>query len=315
MDKTAVLLLQMGGPDSLDAVRPFLLRLFSDRDIIRLGPAFFQPLIARFIACRRSETVRESYRKIGGFSPLRRLTELQAAELEKRLGRAFRCFVAMRYWKPDTTDTLKAIRHEGIDHIVALPLYPHYCRATSGSSFNELARTLNRLSASFCMTYVKQFFSHPLYIAALVEKIEKALAGFSDRTGVRLLFSAHSVPCSLIDAGDPYLDQIRVTVAMVMESFQNVDYHLAFQSRAGPIRWLEPSTEEVITELARKGTRALLVIPVSFVSDHMETLYEIDIAYREMALNKGINDFRRMESLNDSPLFIRCLAELVREAR
>jgi len=315
MDKTAVLLLQMGGPDSLDAVKPFLLRLFSDRDIIRLGPGFFQPLIAKFIARRRSEIVREHYRKIGGFSPLRRLTELQAAELEKRLGGGFRCFVAMRYWKPDTSEALNAIRYEGIDHVVALSLYPQYCRATSGSSFNELTRILTRSSAGFRVTYIKQFFSHPLYIAALVEKIEKALLAFPSRTNVSLIFSAHSTPCSLIDAGDPYLNQIKTTVAMVMESFRGVAYRLAFQSRAGPIRWLEPSTEEVITELARAGTRAMLVIPVSFVSDHVETLYEIDVICREIALKKGVNDFRRIESLNDSPLFIRCLEKLVREAR
>lgn len=313
-EKTAVLLLQMGGPDSLEAVEPFLRNLFSDRDIIRIGPAFLQPLIARVIARRRSKKVRQYYQRIGGKSPLRELTEQQAAELEKVLGSGYRCFVAMRYWRPDTGEALAAIRREGINRIIALSLYPHYSRATSGSSFNELERERALSPVRFELARIDPFYSHPLYIAALAEKIAKALAGFSNSKLVQLLFSAHGLPQSFIDSGDPYLDQIRTTVSLVMERFDGISHHLAFQSRAGPVKWLEPSTEDKIRELAAAGTQQLLIVPISFVSDHIETLYEIDIQYREEARSLGISDFRRVDSLNSSPLFISCLAELVRKS-
>ncbi len=314
MDKTAVLLLQMGGPDSLDAIEPFLYNLFSDRDIIRIGPAFLQPLVARFISRRRSKTVAEYYRQIGGRSPIRELTEQQAAELQKALGSGYSCFTAMRYWKPDTIEALAAIKRAGISRIIALSLYPHYSRATTGSSLNELERVAGLSRAGFEVHPVRQFFDHPLYIAALAEKIEQALAGFADRSCVHLVFSAHGLPQSFIDSGDPYMDQIRATVRLVMEHFGGISHRLSFQSRAGPVKWLEPSTEATIRELAGSGCKSLLMVPLSFVSDHIETLYEIDIQYRDEARQLGIDDFRRAESLNSSPAFIECLAELVRTA-
>lgn len=313
-EKTAILLLQMGGPDSLDAVEPFLYNLFSDRDIIRIGPALLQPLIARFISRRRSRKVIEYYRQIGGNSPLRWLTEQQAAELERVLGDGYRCFVAMRYWKPDTVEALAAIKREGINRVIALSLYPHYSRATTGSSFNELERVLALSPACFELKYVRQFFDHPLYIAALAEKIELGLNGFADRDAVQLVFSAHGLPQSFIDSGDPYLDHIQTTVRLVMERFSGVSHHLAFQSRAGPVKWLEPSTEATIKALAESGSKNLLMVPLSFVSDHIETLYEIDIQYRQEASALGITTFRRTESLNSSPCFITCLADLIHSA-
>ena len=313
-EKTAVLLLQMGGPDSLDAIEPFLYNLFSDRDIIRIGPAFLQPLIARGISRRRSKKVAEYYRQIGGKSPIRELTEQQAAELERALGDGYRCFVAMRYSKPDTIEALAAIKREGISRVIALSLYPHYSRATSGSSFNELERVLAQSKARFEVRYIRQFYDDPAYIAALAEKVEGGLAAFGDRSAVQVVFSAHGLPQSFIDSGDPYLDHIQATVRLVMERFGGISHHLAFQSRAGPVEWLEPSTEETMAKLAAAGCRSLLMVPLSFVSDHIETLYEIDIQYREEARQLGIVDFRRTESLNSSPAFIGCLAELVRAA-
>ena len=310
-DKTAILLLQMGGPDSLEAVEPFLYNLFSDRDIIKIGPAFLQPLIARFISRRRSRKVVDYYRQIGGKSPLRELTEQQAVELEQVLGDGYRCFVAMRYWKPDTIEALAAIKGEGINRVIALSLYPHYSRATSGSSFNELERVRANSPAHFEFKYIRQFFDHPLYIAALAEKIELGLNGFADRASVQLVFSAHGLPQSFIDNGDPYLGHIQETVRLVTERFSGVSHHLAFQSRAGPVKWLEPSTEATIKTLAESGCKNMLMVPLSFVSDHIETLYEIDIQYREEALQLGISDFRRTESLNSSPSFIACLSDLI----
>lgn len=313
-DKTAVLLLQMGGPDSLDAVEPFLVNLFSDRDIIKIGPAFLQPLIARLIAKRRSRKAERNYEEIGGKSPLRELTEAQAQALETLLGDEYRCFVAMRYWKPSTIDALAAIKREGISRIIALSLYPHYSRATTGSSVNELKRVLGAAGVSFEVVYIDRFYNHPGYIDALEEKIREGLAAFHPLAEVELLFSAHSLPQSFIDAGDPYLDQIKETVRLVMERFDGVPYHLAFQSRAGPVKWLEPSTEEMLATLAAHDCKSLLVVPLSFVSDHIETLHEIDIQYAMEAHKLGFARFLRAPSLNDSPTFIACLAELVRQA-
>ena len=315
MSKIAVLLLQMGGPDSLDAVEPFLYNLFSDRDIIKIGPAFLQPSIARMIVKRRAPKSAANYRAIGGKSPLRELTEHQASELEKALGDGYRCFVAMRYWKPFTHEALIAIRQAGISRIVALSLYPHYSRATTGSSLNELEKCLAVSKPRPAITLVRQFFDHPLYIEALAEKIEQGLSGFPDRSRVQLFFSAHSLPQSFIAEGDPYLDHIQATVRLLMERFGGVAHHLAFQSRAGPVKWLEPSTQDKLKELAGQGHTQILMVPLSFVSDHIETLHEIDIEYREEAHKLGITDFRRMESLNSSPAFIACLAELVRSAQ
>lgn len=313
-DKTAVLLLQMGGPDSIEAVEPFLANLFSDRDIIRIGPAFLQPLIARFIARRRAPKSEAFYAKIGGRSPIRDLTELQARSLEALLGAEFRCFVAMRYWKPSTIEALAAIRRAGISRIIALSLYPHYSRATTGSSVAELKRVLAQAGVDFSVSYIDRFYDHPLYIEALATRIEDELARFPDREETRILFSAHSLPQSFIEKGDPYLNHILATVRLVMERIGDIDYHLAFQSRAGPVKWLEPSTEEMLKKLAAAGCENLLVVPISFVSDHIETLYEIDIQYAEEARALGIDNFRRIPALNDSPQFIACLADLVQKS-
>ena len=315
MNKTAVLMLQMGGADSLAAIEPFLYNLFSDRDIIRIGPASLQPVIARFIARRRAKKVTAYYKKIGGKSPIRELTEQQAASLETTLGDGYRCFVAMRYSKPDTAEALAAISREGITSLIVLPLYPHYSRATVGSSINELERELKKTPALLKPAYIRQFYDHPSYIAALSEKVERGLAGFPERSNVQLVFSAHGLPQSFIDSGDPYLEHIQATVRLTMENFGGISHHLAFQSRAGPVKWLEPSTEAKIAELATAGFKQLLMVPISFVSDHIETLYEIDIQYNEEATALGITDFRRIEALNSSPAFISCLAELIRSCK
>ena len=312
MPATSIILLQMGGPDSLDAVPPFLLNLFSDREIIKIGPAWLQPFIARIIVKRRAPGVIEKYREIGGGSPILQLTNAQAAALQQATG--IPCFVGMRYWQPFTKDVLLKIRESGVKRLIALSLYPHYSRATSGSSFNDLTRQLADVDSDIELIRIPHFYDHPLYIAALSEKIELGLSSFSNRSDVTLLFSAHSLPQSFIDQGDPYLVHIQTTVKLVMERFKDVSHHLAFQSRAGPVKWLEPSTDDKLKELASAGCKRLLTVPLSFVSDHIETLHEIDIEYAAEAQKLGITEFRRIESLNDSPAFIRCLQNLVEDA-
>jgi len=314
MPKSAVLLLQMGGPDNLDGIEPFLYNLFCDRDIIRIGPAFLQPLLARMITRRRTGKVAPHYEMIGGRSPLRELTDCQAAALEQSLGPDYRCFVAMRYSSPDTREALAAIQRAGISHIIALPLYPHFSKATTGSSLNELRRVTAQSSVRFELQLIEDYHDHPQYIRALAEKIEKGLQTFGDRNQVQLLFTAHGLPRSFVEAGDPYLEQIEATARLVMSHFEGTCHHLAFQSRAGPVKWLEPSTGDKIRELGASGVKQLLLVPVSFVSDHIETLYEIDIELRQLALDSGITHVERTEALNDAPAFIACLKELVLQA-
>ena len=313
-EKTALLLLQMGGPDSIDAVHPFLLNLFTDRDIIKIGPAFLQPFIARRIVKKRAPKVEGYYRQIGGKSPIRELTDAQGQGLQQLLGDDYRAFVAMRYSRPSTIDALAAIKREGIKRVVALSLYPHYSRATTGSSINELQRVLKQAGAKFEVTYIDRFYDHPIYIKALAEKVIQGIAGFPDPKDVEIVFSAHSLPQSFIDEGDPYLGHIQETVRLVMEQVGERSHHLCFQSKASPVKWLEPSTEATIRRLAAEGRGNLLMVPLSFVSDHIETLYEIDIEYGEKAKELGIKRFARSESLNSSPLFLECLADLVKTA-
>jgi len=312
-DKKAVLLLQMGGPDSLESVEPFLLNLFSDREIIKIGPGWLQPIIARIIVKKRKGHVEENYSLIGGKSPLKRLTEEQAGALEKALDGHYRCFVAMRYWHPSTVEALAEIRRAGIRDITALSLYPHYSRATTGSSINELKRVLAESGVNFNVSYIDSFYNNSGYIDSLEERIKEGLELFHPLADIELLFSAHSLPQSFIDEGDPYLDHVRESVRLVMERF-NLKHHLAFQSRAGPVKWLEPSTDDMLKNLAESGVKNLLVIPLSFVSDHIETLHEIDIEYSKKAWELGIAKFERMPSLNSSPTFINALAEMVRTA-
>jgi protoporphyrin/coproporphyrin ferrochelatase len=315
-EKTALLLLQMGGPDSIAAVEPFLMNLFTDRDIIKIGPSFLQPFIARRIVKKRAPKVAAYYQEIGGKSPIRELTDAQGKGLQNLMGDDFRYFVAMRYSRPSTLEALAAIKREGISRIVAVSLYPHYSRATTGSSLNELQRVLKQSGHKFELTTIDRFYDHPLYIQALSEKVVEGLAQFANPKDVEIVFSAHSLPQSFIDEGDPYLAHITETVRLVMERIGDASHHqLCFQSKASPVKWLEPSTEATLKRLAGEGRKNLLMVPLSFVSDHIETLHEIDIQYAAEAKALGVTRFVRSPSLNSSPLFLECLADLVRKAK
>ncbi len=308
-----VLLLNLGGPETLADVEPFLFNLFSDRKIIRLGPAFLQKFIARRIARKRAPKSMESYRLIGGGSPLAAITGQQAAALERRLAAhgSFQVKMVMRYWSPRAAEVLAGLHTAGQRRVVALPLYPHYSVATTGSSLDDLRSAAARFTPDFSVREIEAWPSQPRYIGALADTIRQGLARFGNEP-VTLLYSAHSLPVKFIEEGDPYVDHLHETIAAV-EAITGVKGRLCYQSRSGPVEWLAPSTPEMLETVAGEGCRNLLVVPISFVSDHVETLYELDIQYRDLASTLGMR-LERTDSLNTRPDFIEALAELTLEA-
>lgn len=309
-ETTAVVLLNLGGPERLEDVAPFLFNLFSDRQIIRLGPWFMQKPLAWWIARRRAPKSRESYRQIGGGSPLGKITSAQGQALEEELNRdgSFLVFCAMRYWRPSALETLAAIRDAGIKKVVALTLYPHYSIATTGSSLSDLRQAAASLGDNFEIREIAAWPEQPAYIRALAVCVTEGLAGFGGEE-VQVVYSAHSLPVQFIEEGDPYLDDLGKTIR-ALEKITGVAGELCFQSRSGPVRWLTPSTPEKLQELAQQGCRNILMVPISFVSDHVETLYEIDILYARMAADLGMR-LQRSPSLNLRPDFIAALKDLV----
>ncbi|MGA9352537.1 MAG: ferrochelatase [Terriglobales bacterium] len=311
--RVGVVLFQLGGPDSLAAVEPFLYNLFCDPDIIdfpfsRIG----RRALAKLISSTRAKKAAQHYAAIGGGSPIRRFTEQQAAALEDRLSRAgmdARCVVAMRYWHPFTAEAITQLEEARVDHVVLLPLYPQYSGTTTGSSLNEWRR---RWTGTVPVSCVETFYRSPIYIAALVDRINDALQQFPNSDRVHLVFSAHSVPVSVIEKGDPYQRQIEETMELVMEQGGwRSPRRLCYQSKVGASRWLQPSLHTTLRDLAAEKASDVCIIPISFVSDHVETLGEIDHCAREEARLLGIARFRMTEGLNDAPKFIEALADSV----
>lgn len=320
----AIVLFNLGGPDDLASVEPFLVRLFSDREIIELPfGAALQPLMARCIAKLRGPSVRRNYAGIGGGSPQLRITREQARALEDRLncdcrrGESFRVFIAMRYSRPSAEDALEAIAACGIHHIVTLTLYPQYSKATTGSSRRDFERVLDKpvwKSFGFDVTHVETYFDDPGYLNAMAETVRRAWDEIPDdrRRETVMLFSAHGLPQKFIDEGDPYVRHIEATRRGILERLQLPNRQLlAYQSRTGPVRWIGPGTEETLAELGRQGVRSVLVVPLSFVSDHIETLYEVDQLFAGAARRAGITGYYRPQALNTSPRFIDALAHLI----
>lgn len=319
--RVGIVLFQLGGPDSLESVEPFLLNLFLDPDIIPLGPLdFLRGPIARRIARRRSKPVARKYAEIGGRSPIRALTERQRDRLAEALAPQIDpvIVIAMRYWHPLTAEAADALRRAGqIDQIVLLPLYPQYSFATTLSSLKEWQRVHGPAGGNPPEKRIEKFYDHPLYIRALVEKAASVLRQFGDSSRVELVFSAHGLPMSLVKKGDPYPKQIEETVRLVCrEGAAQVpgwpkSHRLCYQSRVGREKWLEPSLHAMLEKLGREGAKDVLVVPISFVTEHIETLHEINIEARQEAAERGIKTFRMMPAVGDSPLFIEALADLV----
>lgn len=315
--KKAVVLLQFGGPDSLDAVEPFLYNLFSDNDIIQFpGGKLTQKIFAKVITKLRYKKLQTKYAEIGGKSPIVQKTLEQQQALQRSLDEKFgkdtiHVELAMRYWKPYTDTAVGSLKDKGIEDIVLLPLYAQYSITNAGSSYNEWDKKSKKLGAKFKDRRIIQYFDNPLYISAFVERINQALSKFSETAGVHILFSAHGTPMNIVEQGDPYSIQIRETVKLVMDGLKNTYPHsLSYQSKVGPREWLTPDTETTIMKLGDDGLKKLLVVPISFVSDHIETSHELDIEAREEAEEHGIEEFIVSEGLNDSPLFIKALTEL-----
>lgn len=309
--RIAVVLFNLGGPDSLDAVQPFLRNLFSDPAIIRL-PGFLRLPLARFISSRRASKAKEIYRQIGGSSPILGQTEAQARALEGALGHdeEWRAFVCMRYWHPMTEKVVQRVRKFGPDWIILLPLYPQYSTTTTGSSFKVWRATVARLNVP--THSVRSYQTDEGFISASVELVKQGLVDAGTKP-IRLLFSAHGLPERIIKAGDPYQSQIEETARAIAARLGTVDWVVCYQSRVGPLKWIGPSTESEIHRAAADKV-GIVLYPLSFVSEHSETLVELDIEYRHLAERAGVTTYVRVPTVGTHPLFINGLAKLVRSA-
>ncbi len=319
--RVGVVLFQLGGPDSLDAVEPFLKNLFLDPDIIPMGPlGFLRGPLARYIAKKRAVPVAGRYAMIGRRSPIAILTERQRVKLTAALVPYVDpvVVIAMRYWRPFTENAVKALKAgRSLDELVLLPLYPHYSYATTLSSMKEWRRVYGNPSGGPPEHAIESFYSHPSYIEAVVKKIGVCLRQFPDSSRIYLLFSAHGLPMSLVEKGDPYPKQIAETVRLVCESGAKQyagwpkTHLLCYQSRVGPSKWLEPPFLGTMERLGHEGAKEMLVVPISFVTEHIETLHEINIDGRIDAKKWGIERFRMMPAVGDSALFIAALQDVV----
>jgi protoporphyrin/coproporphyrin ferrochelatase len=311
--RVGIVLFQLGGPDTLEAIEPFLYNLFCDPDIIdfpfaRIGR---KPL-AKLISSTRARKVQHHYATIGGGSPIRRHTERQAKALEQELreeGIDAHCFVAMRYWHPFTSEAIDQVRRAECDELVLLPMYPQYSSTTTGSSLNEWNR---QFCAAMPVHRVESFYRNARYLDAVAEKIGEALGRFSDPRRAEIVFSAHSIPVSVVEKGDPYQRQIEETVRLVMQRGGWLNVHrLCYQSKVGASRWLQPSLHTTLRQLAADKIREVCVVPIAFVSDHVETLGEIDHEARHLAAQLGFSQFEMSAGLNDSPKFVNALSQIV----
>jgi len=322
--RVGIVLFQLGGPDSLEAVEPFLLNLFLDPDIIPLGPlGLLRRPIAKMISSRRAIPVAGKYAQIGRRSPIATLTERQRTKLVAALSPYMDtvAVTAMRYWHPTTQEAVETLRRAApLDEIVLLPLYPHYSYATTLSSMKEWKRGYGQPAGGPPIKVIESFYNHPLYIQALVQRIGSVLRQFPDSSRIQLIFSAHGLPMSLVEKGDPYPKQIEETVRLTCELGKQKyqvwprTHLLCYQSRVGPAKWLQPPLTGTIERLGHEGVKEMLIVPISFVTEHIETLHEINIEARDEAKKLGVETFRMMPAVGDSPLFIAALKDLVLRA-
>jgi ferrochelatase len=318
--KIAIVLFNLGGPDSPEAIRPFLLNLFSDPAILPV-PWFVRPFLARVIARGRLKPATENYRLLGGKSPLLEMTQAQARAIEAALPEFdAKCFIAMRYWDPFSLEAARAVKAWQPDEVVLIPLYPQYSSTTTGSSLNAWRVAAARAGLAAPTSALCCFPTDPTFVAATLSVIEgayeRARATLDSSVPLRILFSAHGLPESIVRGGDPYQYQVEQTVAAVIASWRrnDLDWKICYQSRATPVKWIEPSTD---TEIERAGAdkTAVLVVPIAFVSEHSETLVELDIEYKELAERSGVPGYFRAPTQQVDEGFIVSMAGLVRFLR
>ncbi|HET6605800.1 MAG TPA: ferrochelatase [Rhodopila sp.] len=317
-DRVAIVLFNLGGPDSPEAIEPFLLNLLRDPAILRVPP-FIRPFLARYIARARVKPATENYALLGGKSPLLGLTQEQASALEAALPRLeAKCFIAMRYWHPFSLEAARAVKEWGPDRVILLPLYPQFSTTTTGSSLRAWREAASRIGLMAPVTTLCCYPVDPGFVAATAEPIRAAYADALGKlpaeTKLRVLFSAHGLPEVIVRGGDPYQWQVEHTVAAVLAAWgEAVDWTICYQSRATPQKWLDPSTDAEIERAARDRT-AVLVVPIAFVSEHSETLVELDIEYRDLAAKLGVPEYFRVPTQNAGAGFIGSLAALVERA-
>jgi ferrochelatase len=289
---------------------PLLIRL-------PLGRGWARRLFARTVSRRRAPHVRELYREIGGRSPIGPITEQQAAQLQRALGAGYRCYVAFAAWTPYIRESVQRAVDDGCQTLVGVSLFPQWCSATTQSAMEDLRRAVKALPAPPPLIEVDRYPDHPLYLDALAETVKTALRRFApeERAQVHVLFSAHGVPISIIKKGDPYEREVHQTVeGLVARLPQGQPWSLSYQSKVGPVKWLEPSTADHLGQLGAQGVKKVVVVPVAFVSDHIETLHEQNILLRSVAQAAGIERYEVCRALNDCPLYARALAQLVKKA-
>ncbi len=328
MTKTAIVLFNLGGPDKPAAVQPFLFNLFNDPAIIRI-PNPFRWGLAKLISKRRAPIAREIYENLGGGSPLLPNTEAQARALEAALlsgepessGDDFKVFIAMRYWHPFADEAVQQVKDYAPDKILLLPLYPQFSTTTTGSSVTDWNRAAAKVGLQAPTKTLCCYPADPGFVAEVVTRLRAALDQFDeDSAKPRVLFSAHGLPKKIVEAGDPYQEQVEESTAAVVEAlaladsrWADLDWVVCYQSRVGPLEWIGPSTESEI-ERAGKDEVPLIVVPIAFVSEHSETLVELDIEYRELAEKEGVPKYLRVPTVDDGPAFIEGLAARVRGA-
>lgn len=318
-DRIGVLLMQMGAPETPEGIRPFLRNLFGDPAILPLwGPSWFKNGLAGLLAGLRAKKVAVRYQYMGGGSPLVKITACQARALEKWLeARNVPALVrpVMRYTPPRADEVISELESKGVRRFLALSLYPQYSTATTESSLEDLKRVIGGSEGSL-YGVVDRWGDNPDYIDLMADWIKAEAAHLIEDAGddIRVLFSAHGLPRKMVERGDPYQKETEETVCAIGKKLGGMTWQLSFQSSIGPVKWLEPSTESIIRFFAHEETSGLLLVPVSFVSDHIETLYDMDLVYRQQAQQAGIKYYRRLRAFNDDPAFIRVLGSIVRDA-
>ena len=314
--RTAVVLFNLGGPDSIEAVEPFLFNLFSDPDIFKLPLGFItQKPFARLISRRRAPEAAKGYQAMGGKSPIGEYTAAQAKALDEALKPAgdYKVFVCMRYWHPMSDEVVQLLKQEGFEQVILLPLYPQYSTTTTGSSYNDFVRACTRANYHPSLQFIEKWYNETRYQETIVDAIREEAGKLPDPDPekIEVLFSAHGLPQKIVKRGDPYQQQIEATYEAVKQKLGWPHTTLCYQSRVGPLEWLRPYTEDVILEKAAAGTKQMLVYPIAFVSDHIETLYELGVEYAEVAKESGIEYYRVVPALNTAPGLIQTLKDLV----